>query len=122
MEKITKQFKYGPTSEGGYAYSLKIKEGTTFKDFMKYVIQDIPTHGTICVKVVDPELKDAQYLSNSEKLLEIKIDFVDTTIKSISHIHLYNEYQDVEIDTYFENILYTCFNLGEYTIKLKDTL
>lgn len=122
MEKITKQLKYGPTSEGGYAYHLKIQKGTTFKDFMKFVIQDVPTFGKICVKVVDPELKDLQYLSNSEKLLEIKIDFADTTIKSISHIHLYNEYQDLEIDTHFENILYTCFNRGEYTIKLKETL
>lgn len=118
---IKKQFNSGPSYAGWYKYDMIISEGTTLKDFVKFVLnEDIYECGCIYVTCKDPSL-DSEYLAESEKLKTIMIEYKDkSVIKEISDVYLYNENQDMEIDVDSESVARTYLSIGDYEIKLKS--
>ena len=117
MDKVFELvYKSGPHGDACTTYTLKIKEGTTLKDFLKSL--NPQEWGEVRVNIPDPETSNLPYATESEKYKNIDIEYKYGKILKTSED--FTELLNCQIDLDYNNWANGGWSCMDYWIKIKN--
>lgn len=108
-------YKSGPHGDACTTYTLKIKEGTTLKDFLESLDQQ--EWGKVSVNAPDPETFDLPYATKDEKYKNIDIEYNNGKI--LTPLEEYSSILDFKIDLDYNNWANGGWSCMDYWIRIK---
>lgn len=115
MNNFELVYKSGPHGDACTTYTLKIKEGTTLKDFLESL--DSQEWGQVRVNTPDPETSNIPYATKDEKYKNVDIEYKNGKILKASEdfTKLLNYQIDLDYNSW-ANGGWSCMN---YWIRIK---
>lgn len=108
-------YRSGPHGDACTTYTLKIKEGTTLKDFLESL--DSREWGKVRVNTPDPETFNIPYATKDEKYKNVDIEYKNGKI--ITPLEVYSSLLDFKIDLEYNNWANGGWSCMDYWIRIK---